>query len=486
MSEPSVPNKPSLLRRLFVPLVIYVVAAGAYVGTAANRLKAPSTDNHYVYLANNLLHGRLSLEGSPPHQNDWALVTNLDLNDGRKVRGTFLKTGGTGWFKTTKGERLEITDDMIRSRDYTYYVSFPFFPALLMLPLVAIWGMKFNDILFTALWAGLNPVLIYFVLRRLRAMKLSSITPTQDLWLVAMFAFGTVHFYSSVMGQVWFTAHIIGVTITCLYMLAALEGRHPFLAGLFLGLGFITRTPIPFTFPLALGEVLRRNLRPLAQGEEGPGDACNRPTLIAWVRHLVPRVAWGPSVRQLVLMGIPAVSIAGLAFLLNYLRFENPFEFGHYFLNVRWAERIQRWGLFNYHFLARNLAVMFTMLPWIMVRHPYVKIPWHGLSIFFTTPAFALLIWPRRRSPVQPWLYLSVLLPMILHLFYQNSGWVQFGYRFSLDYTVFLFALLAVGGHRLGWLFKLMVTWSVAVNTFGAVTFNRFMGFYWDGMFPVN
>ena len=479
-------NKLSLRRRLFVPLAIYVLAAGAYAGTAAERLKAPSTDNHYVYLANNLLHGRLSLDGSPPHQNDWALVTTLKLTDGRTVRGTFLKTGGTGWFKTTKGERLEITDAEIQTRDYTYYVSFPFLPALLMLPFVAIWGMKFNDILFTALWAGLNPVLIYYVLRRLRAMKMSTITPTQDLWLVAMFAFGTVHFFSSVMGQVWFTAHIIGVTITCLYVLAALEGRRPFLTGLMLGLGFITRTPIPFTFPLALGEVLRRNLRPLADGEEAPGDAHHRPPLIPWIRHLVPRVNWSPAIKQLVWMGIPAVSIAALAFFLNYLRYENPFEFGHYFLNVRWAERIQRWGLFNYHFLARNLAVMFTLLPWIMVRYPYVKIPWHGLSVFFVNPAFALLLRPQKRSPIQPWLYLSVLLPMVLHLFYQNSGWVQFAYRFSLDYMVFLFALLAVGGHRQGWLFKLMVIWSIVINTFGAVTFNRFMQFYWDGMFPVN
>ena len=288
------------------------------------------------------------------------------------------------------------------------------------------------------------------------------------------------------MGQVWFTAHIIGVTITCLYVLAALEGKHPFLAGLLLGLGFITRTPIPFTFPLALGEVLRRNLRPLGEGEEAPGNEFQRPPLLVWVRHLVPRVAWGPAVRQLVWMGIPAVTIAAMAFLLNYLRFDSPFEFGHYYLNVRWAERIQRWGLFNYHFLARNMAVMFTLLPWIMVRHPYVKIPWHGLSIFVTNPAYALLIHPHKRSPIQPWLYLSVLLPMILHLFYQNSGWVQFGYRFSLDYQVFLFALLAVGGHRHGLLFKAMVLWSIGVNTFGAITFNRNWAFYWDGKFPVN
>jgi hypothetical protein len=31
-----------------------------------------------------------------------------------------------------------------------------------------------------------------------------------------------------------------------------------------------------------------------------------------------------------------------------------------------------------------------------------------------------------------------------LALLYQNTGWLQFGYRFSLDYVVFLVLLLAV------------------------------------------
>jgi hypothetical protein len=479
--------KQSLLRRLRIPLLIYIVCAGAYLGTAAGRLSKPSSDNHYVYLAQNLLQGRLSLDGSPPHQNDWALVTELELNDGSRVRGTFLRTGGTGRFKTTDGRRMIIGDAEIRSRKHVYYVSFPVLPALLMMPFVAIWGMKFNDVIFTALVAAFNPVLLYWILRRLSAIGLSLRTRGQDLWLVALFAFGTAHFSASVMGQVWFTAHVVGVGVTGWYVLAALEGRHPVLAGLCLGLGFITRTPIPFLFPLLVGEVLRRNLAPPPEGAEaGSGDApTRRPELWPWIRALWPRVAWGKSIKQLLAGFVPAAGVASGAFVLNYLRFDDPLEFGHYYLNVRWAERIQRWGLFNYHFLARNLAVMLTLLPKILRRAPYIKIPWHGLGIFFTTPVLLYVVWPRRRCPVQPWLYLSILPVAILHLLYQNSGWVQFSYRFSLDYMVLLMALLAVGGNRMGLLFKALVVYSVGVHTFGAVTLNRYMNFYEDFMFPV-
>ena len=76
-----------------LPVLIYLISLGGYLAASGTRLKNHSTDNHYVYLANDILHGRLKLQGSPPHQNDWALVTELTLTDGRRVRGTFLKTG---------------------------------------------------------------------------------------------------------------------------------------------------------------------------------------------------------------------------------------------------------------------------------------------------------------------------------------------------------------------------------------------------------
>ena len=63
-----------------------------------------------------------------------------------------------------------------------------------------------------------------------------------------------------------------------------------------------------------------------------------------------------------------------------------------------------------------------------------------------------------------------VLLP---GLFYQNSGWIQFGYRFSNDLAPFLIALLAVGIERLGRRFLLACLWSCAINAVGAWTFGR-------------
>ena len=69
-------------------------------------------------------------------------------------------------------------------------------------------------------------------------------------------------------------------------------------------------------------------------------------------------------------------------------------------------------------------------------------------------------------------------------LLYQNSGWIQFGYRFSNDFAPFLIVMIAVGRRRLGALFWGLGAVAMVVNAFGAVTFQRagFERFYFiDG-----
>jgi hypothetical protein len=109
---------------------------------------------------------------------------------------------------------------------------------------------------------------------------------------------------------------------------------------------------------------------------------------------------------------------------------------------------------------------------------PHVTVSGHGLAIWLTTPALLLLLWPRDRGPLHRPLWLCVALVAGWSLFYQNSGWVQFGYRFSLDYMVLLVTLLAVGGRPLGHVGRALIVVGVAINLFGAVTFQRMPRFY--------
>ena len=96
-----------------------------------------------------------------------------------------------------------------------------------------------------------------------------------------------------------------------------------------------------------------------------------------------------------------------------------------------WRGRIDRWGLFSYHYLARNLGIALTSLPYLNQVPSKVQINTHGLALWVTTPAYVWLLWPRRTG----WLWWSLAITAgtvaLADLLYQNSGWLQFGYRFS-------------------------------------------------------
>jgi hypothetical protein len=449
-------------------VVIYVVFLGAYLGASGGRLLQHSLYNHFVYLAEGWLHGRLDMPVPPPNENDWARVEVLHLKDGRTLKGMFGKIGPTDRFYPLRGKSLTIDNEQIASRSDIRYVSFPPFPAVLMLPFVAIAHLKFNDVLFTVIWAAINPVLLFLLLRRLKERGYSKRGIGDDLWLTVMFGVGSVYYFSSVIGQVWFTAHVVGVTCAIGYAWASLDAAHPALAGLCMGLGYATRTPLGFVFPFFVLEAVR------ATG--------------GWERLRKLRAEGLPSglVGKLIGFAVPSGAVLTVLLVHNYLRFEQFSEFGHKYLNIGWQDRIQRWGLVNYHFLSRNLTCALLLLPRILTQYPFVKVSEHGMSMLVTTPALGYTVAPAERSPLSRGLWLSILAAAIPALLYQNSGFLQFGYRFSLDYIVFLVMLLAVGGRRFTWLFKVMVIFGIAVNLFGAITFDRFGGVfsYNDSFFP--
>jgi hypothetical protein len=446
-------------------IIVYLVFSCAYLGASGGRLRQHSMYNHYVYLAEGWLHGRLALEGQPPNENDWAKVDVFKLKDGRELRGTYgSRTGGpTDRFYPLRGPSVTVPEAEIVSRSSIRYVSFPPFPAVLMAPLVAIWGLRFNDVLFTALWAGLNPALLLLLLADLRRRGLSRRSVTDDLWLTALLGVGSVYYYCAVLGQVWFTALVVAVTLSIGYVWASLGAERPALAGLCVGLGFATRPPW-LVMPLFLWEAVRVS-----------GGWTALRTREGW-RALMPR---------LTRFAIPVAVIGALLAWHNQARFGNSFEFGHRFLNVQWQERIGRFGLFNYHFLSRNLAAALVLLPRIMARAPFVKISQHGMSLLVTSPNLAYTVMPQDRNELTCPLWLTIAAVAIPSLLYQNSGYIQFGYRFSLDYMIYFVVLLAIGNRRFTPRFKGLVVVAFAINLFLAITFDRYMEFsYDDSFFP--
>ena len=426
------------MRRYALLFAIGLVIYGLF---AWNRLGKQSAAPHFVYQADAWLHGHTDVAQPVPGGwgNDWARVDTVELDDGTSARGRFTTSG----FRTTTGEILE-PRRVRRTISTTAYMSFPELPAVLMIPSAAISGRAGNDTIPNLLVAALIPPLALLMLRRLAAAGLSKRSERDNLWLVALLSVGTVLFYSALQGSVWYAAHVCGVALALVYVWASVEAAHPIAAGVALGAAALTRTPMAFMFPLFVFE--------------------------AWRMH-------GKQRRQLVVtlakLAIPVACFAIAGGAYNMIRFGSPTEFGHTFLEVRQQAQIEQYGLFSLHYLPRNLAVALLQLPLVVGHSPWLEINGHGLALWLTTPALFLLI-SRERSPIRRALWITCACVALPSLLYQNSGWVQFGYRFSLDYTVLLVALIACCGRPLNRLGKGLIIASIVINLWGALVFDRF------------
>jgi hypothetical protein len=413
-------------RRIALAALVYVVCTVVFFAFARRDLLTEHTKaNHFALLAESWMHGRLDLGHPPP-----AYTQNND----------FAEFNGK-WF-----------------------ISFPPFPALLLLPvlLVAKTPENMRDGQIWLWLSGVGPAILFLVLEKLRRMGESERTETQNLGLSWIFSFGTVYFFTVEQGTVWFAAHVVGVALAGMFLLFALDAERPVAAAIALGCAFLTRPDILLAAPIYALEALRTS-------STGPSDG---PKKIEW-----PRV-----IKKCVLFAIPIVVALALIAWHNRAAFGSAsFGSGHAHLTVGWRARIDRWGLFSYHYLARNLGIFTSSLPYMLKQSPWFQINTHGLAIWVTTPIYLYLLWPRRTTTLFRTLVIGTVPIVVMELLYQNSGWLQFGYRFSNDYAVFLFAMLAIAGPRFGKLFYSLVGWGIAVNTFGAVTFDRagFQQFYY-------
>jgi len=333
-----------------------------------------------------------------------------------------------------------------------------------MLPVVALAGSpeNFRDAQFVVWLAGIGPGALFLVLEKLRRTKRTERSEAENLQLALLFAFGTVYYSTAVQGTVWFAAHVVAVLLAALYLRASIAAERPLLAGAALALAFATRAPLLFAAPLFVMEAVR-----VSAGE----GLCPLREPRAYARSIDRRALF----RRLAWFAAPIALVLTLLLVYNAARFGDALEFGYRYLTVVWRARIEKWGLFDYHYLAKNLGVMLTSLPWVPgQRGAPFTINHHGLALWVTTPLYLLLLLrARERASIRPALVAAALLTALPSLFYQNTGWVQFGYRFSNDYAVFLFALLVVNGVALRRAALALALLGVVVNAFGARTFGR-------------
>ncbi len=330
------------------------------------------------------------------------------------------------------------------------FVPFAPFPAIALMPLVAVIGPVNADHWETGINAALAAAVVglaYWVPVRIGVRGVAG-----RLFLAILLGFSTQIWWVTTRGGVWHTGHLVA-TILVLLLIAEMFGRQrALLMGFLVGLGFLTRAPLAFAGPgLALWALHRSGAldRGLAAVER-------------WAR--LPWRDWG-----LLIAGF-APSLA-LFFLYNWARFGSITESGYDLATLpAWLDALRAQGMFSPVHIGMNMEYLFWKLPRFTSTFPWFQPDGLGMSVFFTSPALfigLLAPWRDRRT----WILLgTAVLVLIPTLLYYGGGWLQYGYRYFLDSIPFVWAMVALYGARRGgfpWWTWVLLAWGVLIGAAG-------------------
>lgn len=324
-----------------------------------------------------------------------------------------------------------------------YYVIYPPFPTLILLPLVAMFGMRLPLTVICIIMTLISLYALTCIFANLKIEK--RFIP----WLLVAFFWGTGYWYSLSWSEgVGFFAHIAAVMTMLLAISESMRKGRGWLVGLFLGASFLSRQlSIYFTlfFIVMLWENINYNT-----------DKKKVVNILSFFFTL---------------------GIAGLIYIsYNWLRFGNIFETGYGFIELGsfCRERVEMYGQFSIHYIPFNFVYMFLQ-GYHMNFGGSTNLAVEGVNKFGTALTFAspfvfFAFWAKLKKSLLYAAWVSIILTIIHQLMYYNNGWIQYNtQRFTLDFLPLLMVLVALGTKKVpGKVWKPFIVFAVFLN---ALTF---------------
>jgi hypothetical protein len=301
-----------------------------------------------------------------------------------------------------------------------YYLYWPPFPAVLLMPFVALFGVRFSDVFFTLSLAAVNVGLVAYFLRLLSIKGIVSTQPWHRFLLTIFFAFGTVHLILARWGLVWFTSQIIAFLCGLLAYIIVIRYQGAgafFFSGLLLSFATLTRNHLIFLGIWPAYYLFEQH------------NSVGKKKLIGYF----------------FLFALPIV-IALLVYLAyNWQRFGNVFEIGISYqdLGPFFQADFETYGTFSLRYIPTNFYYNFLYYPFPLSEETLM-----GGSLFLLSPVFVSMFWgftrDRHKASNQALgiTILATLIPIMINI---GTGWSTFGPRYTLDLAPPLLILTAAG-----------------------------------------
>lgn len=338
------------------------------------------------------------------------------------------------------------------------YVHFAPGPALLCLPFVAIYGLNGFDAAFLCrLLGAANVVLCWHVLSLRRLGNAYT-----RLWMTALLGFGTVHFWCASWGSSWLLGHVSTLFFLllalCFLFQNPLRLRHCFLSGLFFGLAVSCRLSALFGGVFFAGYLL------LTEKKKARALLC---------------LAGGAAVFGSMYMLYNAVrfgTVMDMSYSLTYLKDYHREVYDtlqqvspEQQLSALRACAREYGGPLQAGFIGFNLYSLLAMPPRFQAAFPWVIPTMAGVALTIVSPALLLAVLCPWKKPHALLLWITVVLTAVPFLLNYGNGQAQFGMRYAMDFTPYLFLLACMGMEKLSGWKKGLVLWSILCNAWGAL-----------------
>lgn len=286
-----------------------------------------------------------------------------------------------------------------------YFVSFPPVPTLPHFLLYPFFGDNTPNTLLNTLYA-----VVGFIL----AVRLVRVAYCWKRFFIPVAAiFGSNILFMSVSGGVWFQAQLLAFDLTMLAFLLVVSPSAPrwvkHAGFLSLALAVGCRPFMLVYFPVLLWIVAKEN----------SADQ----TISTKIRLL----------NTLPFLLLP-VLIGALLAWYNWIRFDNPFEFGHNYLPEFVRSKL---GQFSWRYIPRNLADSFR-LPHLTEKGGLAFERFDGSLFFLVNPIFCIFFlklrfWKKSLTPLNLLLIGMILIQIMLTLSHKTMGGWHFGNRYFTD-----------------------------------------------------
>jgi hypothetical protein len=239
-----------------------------------------------VYVADAWLHGRLWVQGYPGHYHDWITVNGTGALAVRADAGDL-----------ARAVRLVV-------------------------------GHAFNMNFFSMMVAGFNAMLCWILLRR------AGVGPRRAAFGTLIFAFGTVNWFSAIIGTTWFLSHLCTELFLLLALIEIFGRGRAWLVGAAFGFAMLSRANVVTAAPGVFLLLVHRHA----------------------VRAGVLRFFDGRAIGRGLLFGLGLAVPVGIELWLNYARFGNPLDTGY----GKAAEIYmsgKKYGWYDWHYISQHVHI---------------------------------------------------------------------------------------------------------------------------------